>query len=108
MESHDLSKGAEMKRLNVEPLYTFPDGSFLVLSTHRSKEGDFSCTLYNALATADDAAVFKVISSHLQAATCLLAQEHAYEHAMHLYPRVAQSMKRPPYLIWHGPQSRDS
>ncbi|HXV67830.1 MAG TPA: hypothetical protein VD738_02815 [Nitrospira sp.] len=94
-----------MGRLNVEPLMTFPDGSYLVISTECSKEGEFSCALYSVVETNDQAA-FQVISNHLlPAATCVSAQEYAYSCALRLYPRAAEDMKKPPYLIWHGPQS---
>jgi len=94
-----------MSRINLDPLMTFPDGSHLVVSTQCSKEGDFSCALYNAVVAKDDGAAFQIVSSHLDAATCLGAQEHAYNHAVRLFPRAAESMKKPPYLIWHGPRS---
>jgi len=84
---------------------TFPDGSHLVVSTQCSKEGNFSCALYNAVVATNDTAAFKLVSSHLEAATCLGAQEHAYNHAVRLFPRVAGTMKKPPYLIWAGPRS---
>jgi hypothetical protein len=93
-----------MSRSNLDPLITFPDGSYLVVSTQRSHDGDFSCALYTAVIAADDSAAFRIISSHLQASTCLGAQENAYGHAMQLYPRAVDRMKKPPYLIWHGPR----
>ena len=93
-----------MSRLNLEPLMTFPDGSYLVISTECSKEGEFSCALYSVLET-DDHPDFRAITSHLSGETCVSAQEHAYSYALSLYPRAAEMMKRPPYLIWHGPQS---
>jgi hypothetical protein len=94
-----------MSRINLDLLTTFPDGSHLVVSTQCSKEGDFSCALYNAVVAKDDGAAFQIVSSHLEATTCLGAQEHAYNHAVRLFPRAAESMKKPPYLIWRGPQS---
>jgi hypothetical protein len=94
-----------MSRINLDPLMTFPDGSLLVISTQCSKEGDFSCALYTAIVAADDGANFQMISNHLEASTCLGAQEHAYNYAVRHYPRVAETMKKPPYLIWHGPRS---
>lgn len=94
-----------MSRINLDPLMTFPDGSHLVVSTQCSKEGDFSCALYTAIIAADDGADFQMISTHLQASTCLGAQEHAYSYALRQYPRAAELMKKPPYLIWHGPRS---
>ena len=94
-----------MSRMNLDPLFTFQDGSHLVVSTQWSKDGDFSCTLYTANTSTDGEMAFRVISSHLQATTCLEAQGYAYEHAVHLYPRMAEVVRKPPYLIWHGPQS---
>ncbi len=94
-----------MSRINLDPLMTFPDGSHLVISTQCSREGDFSCALYNAVVAEDDHAAFQVISNHLAASTCLGAQEHAYSYALKLYPRAAELMKKPPYLIWSGPRS---
>ena len=94
-----------MGRLNLEPLMTFPDGSYLVISTECSKDGEFSCVLYSVVET-DDHTAFQAISNHLlSATTCLSAQEHAYSCAMSLYPRATSVMRKPPYLIWHGPQS---
>ncbi len=93
-----------MSRLNLDPLLTFEDGSHLVVSTHCSKDGQFSCALYNAVVAADDGAAFRMVSNPLGAMTCLAAQENAYYHAVQLFPRGADSMKKPPYLIWHGPQ----
>jgi hypothetical protein len=33
----------------------------------------------------------------------LIAQEDAYSYAQRLYPHSAETMKKPPYLIWPGP-----
>ena len=95
-----------MARLNLEPLITFTDGSHLVISTECSKEGEFSCALYRAVVDLDDRAAFQVVSNYLlSASTCLSAQEQAYSCARRLYPGAAEIMKKPPYLIWRGPQS---
>jgi hypothetical protein len=92
-----------MGRLNLEHLMTFADGSFLAISTACSKEGEFSCTVYSALET-DDRMGFRAISNHLLlASTCMSAQEQAYYWTLRLYPQAAESMKKPPYLIWQGP-----
>jgi hypothetical protein len=93
-----------MGRLNIDPLFTFPDGSHLVISTQCSKEGSFSCALYTVLISGDDRTLYRIVSSHLEAETCLRAQANAYEHAIQLYPRTADKMKKPPYLVWHGPK----
>lgn len=92
-----------MGRTNLDPIMTFPDGSHLLISTAYSQEGSFSCALYMATIEADDRGEFRILSHHLAAATCLVAQEDAYGYAQRLYPRSAETMKRPPYLIWHGP-----
>ena len=94
-----------MGRTNLDTLMTLPDGSHLVISTQCSKQGDFSCALYSAIVNEDDGAAFQIISNHLSASTCLSAQQHAYNYAVQLYPRAAESMKKPPYLIWSGPRS---
>ena len=93
-----------MSRINLDPLLTFPDGSHLVISTQCSAGGDFSCSLYSAVVGEDDRAAFQVVSNHFAASTCLSAQEHAYSYALRLYPSSAQTMKKPPYLIWPGPR----
>jgi hypothetical protein len=92
-----------MSRTNLDPIMTFPDGSHLLISTAFSKDRNFSCALYMATIAADDRGTFRVISTHLDAATCVVAQEDAYSYAQRLYPRSAETMKKPPYLIWPGP-----
>jgi hypothetical protein len=94
-----------MAYMNMDPLFTFQDGSYLVISTQCSKEGTFSCALYTVLASAGDRRSYQMVSTHLQAETCMSAQAYAYEHAVHLYPRSADQIRKPPYLIWHGPQT---
>ena len=94
-----------MSRLNLEPLMTFSDGSYLAISTECSRDGDFSCSVYTVLETGSHTN-FRNIASHLlSGSTCLTAQEQAYSYALRLYPDAGAAMKRPPYLIWHGPQS---
>jgi hypothetical protein len=92
-----------MSRTNLDPIMTFPDGSHLLISTACQKEGSFSCALYMATIAADDQGSFRVLSNHVTAATCLIAQEDAYSYARRLYPHSAETMKKPPYLIWPGP-----
>lgn len=92
-----------MGRSNLDPILTFPDGSHLLVSTAYSQEGNFSCALYLATIAADDRGAFRVISSHLEGSTCLIAQDDAYKRAQGLYPHSAETMKKPPYLIWSGP-----
>lgn len=94
-----------MSRLNLDLLMTFADGSHLVISTQRSRDGDFSCALYMATIAADDGAAFQMLSNHLEASTCLGAQEQAYNYAIRHYPKAALEMKKPPYLVWSGPSS---
>ena len=92
-----------MSRTNLDRLITFPDGSHLLISTHCSKQGEFSCALYTAIIAVDDSAFFDMVSSHHAGSTCLSAQEHAYGYAVQLYPHSVKMMKKPPYLIWQGP-----
>jgi hypothetical protein len=94
-----------MSRTNLDPLFIFPDGSHLLISTLCSRNGDFSCALYPAMIAADDGAAFQMVSNHLEASTCLGAQQHAYNYAVRHYPRASEMMKKPPYLIWRGPIS---
>lgn len=94
-----------MSRLNLEPIMTFSDGSYLAISTEYSKEGDFSCSVYTVTET-DNRTNFRNIANHrLSASTCQTAQEQAYNYTLRLYPNAGEAMKKPPYLIWHGPQS---
>ncbi|MCG3778088.1 MAG: hypothetical protein JW388_0795 [Nitrospira sp.] len=92
-----------MGRTNLDPIITFPNGSHLLISTASSNKGSFSCALYMATIEADDRGDFRIVSNGLDAATCLEAQTEAYNYAQRLYPRSAETMKKPPYLIWHGP-----
>jgi hypothetical protein len=94
-----------MSRSNFQSLIAFPDGSHLVISTQYSREGAFSCALYSAVLRPDDEAAFRVVANHLEAATCLAAQEQAYSYALRLYPNAAAVMRKPPYLIWPGPRA---
>ena len=100
-------KGLAMSRLNLEPVMTFSDGSYLAISTECSREGEFTCSVYSVAET-DDHLAFRSISRHaLFSSSCFTAQEQAYHYAVRLYPDAAQSMKKPPYLIWHGPRSSE-
>lgn len=92
-----------MGRTNLDPIMTFQDGSHLLISTASIPGGSFVCTLYQATMTVDDRGAFRLISSPQEAATCMMAQRDAYHHAQQLYPRLAEAMKEPPYLIWSGP-----
>ncbi len=93
-----------MSRINLDPLLTFPDGSHLVISTQYSAGEEFSCALFSAVVGNDDRVSFHVISNQFVASTCLSVQESAYHYALRLYPGAAAVMKKPPYLIWHGPR----
>jgi hypothetical protein len=94
-----------MSRINIEPLFTFPDGSHLVVSTQCQQEGQFACALYRSPTDSGGSTTFEIISNHLAAATCLEAQHHAYQYALRLYPSTSVVLKKPPYLIWPGPRS---
>ena len=93
-----------MSRSNLDPLLTFPDGSHLVISTQQSDGGAFSCVLYSAVVGNDDHMAFNTISHEIAASSCMKAQEFAYEHALRRYPHATATIKKPPYLIWHGPR----
>ena len=96
-----------MGRSNLEQLLTFPDGSHLVISTRPSVDGEFSCVLYSAVVENDDRIAFKVVSHDIAASSCIKAQESAYEYALRCYPSAGVILKKPPYLIWHGPRSSE-
>lgn len=93
-----------MGRMNVEPLMTFSDGSYLAISTECSKEGDFSCSVYSVVETGDRLDFRSIANNLLSTTTCLSAQEQAYRYTLRIYPDAAVAMKKPPYLIWQGPQ----
>lgn len=96
-----------MSRLNLERVMTFSDGSYLAISTECSREGEFTCSVYSVAET-DDHLAFRSLSRHaLFSSSCFTAQEQAYHYAVRLYPDVAQTIKKPPYLIWHGPRSSE-
>ncbi len=96
-----------MSRINLEPVMTFSDGSYLAISTKCSRDGEFSCSVYSVVETADRMAFRNIVSHALFASTCLTAQEQAYSYTVRLYPGAAETMKKPPYLIWHGPQTTE-
>jgi hypothetical protein len=96
-----------MSRLNLDPLLTFPDGSHLVISTQHSAGEEFSCALYSAVVGNDDRIAFKVVSHDIAASSCMKAQESAYEYALRRYRSAGVILKKPPYLIWHGPRSSE-
>jgi hypothetical protein len=96
-----------MSRINLEPVMTFSDGSYLAISTKCSRDGEFSCSVYSVVETADHMAFRNIASHALFASTCLTAQEQAYSYTVRLYPAAAETMKKPPYLIWHGPQTTE-
>lgn len=94
-----------MARMNVDPLVTFADGSHLLVSTQSSQDGTFACELYVAQPDHADRLDLRTVSSQCVGGTCLAAQEGAYRSATRLYPERALTIKKPPYLIWHGPTS---
>jgi hypothetical protein len=96
-----------MSRLNLAPLLTFPDGSHLVISTQQSAGEEFSCALYSAVVGDDDRIAFKVVSHDIAASSCMKAQESAYEYALRRFPNAGVILKKPPYMIWHGPRSSE-
>ena len=94
-----------MGRLNIDPLWAFPDGSQLLISTQNSYDGRFTCELYMARLGSEDRLDVRVLTGYFESSTCLEAQESAYRGACRLYPDSAVRMKKPPYLIWAGPPS---
>ena len=94
-----------MGRLNLDPLWVFPDGSQLLISTQPSGDGRFSCGLYVARIGPEDRLDLRVLTGDFESSSCLEAQESAYRRARSLYPDTAEVMKKPPYLIWAGPRS---
>jgi len=94
-----------MSRLNLEPLMTFSDGSYLAISTECLQKGHFSCSVYSVVEMGECTTFRIIVNPLLSAATCLNAQEQAYSCALRIYPGAAAVMKKPPYLVWHGPHS---
>ena len=97
-----------MGRLNIDPIWVFADGKQLLISTQHSGDGRFTCGLYVARLGPDDRLDLRVLTGHFESSTCLEAQESAYRGARSMYPETADGMKKPPYLIWAGPQSARS
>jgi hypothetical protein len=92
-----------MARINLDPLLTFSDGSQLVVSTQHSGEGNFVCELFVARSGHNSQWEIDSVSSHLQGPSSMEAQDFAYRSAQRLYPNTTEEIKKPPYLIWHGP-----
>lgn len=95
-----------MSRLNLDPVWVFPDGAQLLVSTQPSDDGRFTCGLYVARLGPEDRLDFRALPGDLESSTCLEAQESAYRRAQTLYPGMADWMKKPPYLIWKGPRAK--
>ena len=93
-----------MAKLNIDPMMTFQDGSFLLISTKYIGDANFKCELYVSTQYDENKMDVRMVTPYsIEAATCREAQEKAYAHALRLYPNATMGMKRPPYLIWHGP-----
>jgi hypothetical protein len=92
-----------MSKLNFDPITTFPNGSQLVVSTNHTGQDSFTCELFEANPSTPGGWELRMISNHLEGATCLAAQTSAYDYAKRVYPQSSVSMKEPPYLIWVGP-----
>ncbi|WP_447979372.1 hypothetical protein [Candidatus Nitrospira bockiana] len=93
-----------MGGINVDPILTLADGSQLLVSTQYSGDEAFACELYLATRQTHRALELTLVSEHIEAATCREAQTAAYQCAQRLYPHTRHTIKRPPYLIWGGPQ----
>lgn len=78
-----------------------------MISTQHSADEDFSCALYSAVLGNDGRIAFKVVSHDISASSCMKAQEFAYDYALRCYPSAGVILKKPPYLIWHGPRSSE-
>ncbi len=95
-----------MSKMNVEPLATFSDGSQLIVSTHHTGDGTFSCELFVRVLQGEGNYELRAVSTLLlEARTCRGAQDSAYRFAMDRFPDLAGIMKAPPYLIWAGPRT---
>lgn len=93
-----------MAKLNIDPVMTFQDGSFLLVSTKYIGDANFKCDLYVSTQCDENKLELRIVSPYsIEAATCREAQEKAYFHALRLYPTATVGMKKPPYLIWQGP-----
>jgi hypothetical protein len=90
-------------KLNVDPLVTFDDGSELLVSTQFLGTAGFSCALYISAPCERDKLDLRVVSVQLEARTCWEAHESVFLQARQLYPDPTVEIKRPPYLIWPGP-----
>jgi len=95
-----------MARLNLDPLVTFSDGSHLVVSTEHSGDGLFTCELFVVRSSYDGRLIFVSVSMLMRRTSSMGAQDCAYRSAQRLYPKVTDDIKKPPYLIWCGPQTR--
>ena len=91
-----------MNRPKLGPVPQFEDGSQLLVSTEYRGERMFACQLY-LCPRSRERAELRAISEPFEASTCREAQESAYRCAIRLYPNPAIEFKRPPYLIWSGP-----
>ena len=89
--------------MNEDPIWVFPDGSQLLVSTQNSGEGRFTCGLYMASQGRQNRLDLRIVSGPFESSSCLEAQEYAFLRAQSLYPDTANGMKTPPYLIWAGP-----
>lgn len=93
-----------MARLNLDPLIKFSDGSQLVVSTQASGEGYFCCELFILRSRYDGQLEFDSVSGQMQRPSSMDAQDFAFGSAQRLYPNMKDGIKKPPYLIWRGPQ----
>ena len=80
-----------------EPVMALDDGSQLLISTHRSVWGQFTCGLYISKGSeAAEPCVWTAVAS-FSASSCREAQTAAYDHARHLYSTSV--LNGPPYAI---------
>nr|MBI3612943.1 hypothetical protein [Nitrospirota bacterium] len=92
-----------MGKMNVDPIVTFADGSQLLVSSQYSGAGSFSCELYLSVPCKNEKPDIRALSDHLEAPTCREAQDIAFHYARRQFPDSAHAIKKPPYLVWSGP-----
>lgn len=95
-----------MARINLDPLLTFSDGSQLVVSTQHSGEGTFECELFVVRTKYNNEWEIDSVSAHMSGISSMEAQDFAFRSAQRLYPSLTEGIKKPPYLIWHGPSQQ--
>ena len=89
--------------MNRDPVVVVRQGTELFVATQREGDDTFRCSIVESYAPEGEASNCRIVSEGFEGGTCLQAQTDAYDYARRLYPTVADQMKKPPYLIWNGP-----